>query len=275
MRGVLGRRWGVIGLAVMTMSCGASGTPAAQRVQVTTTPAPEVTPELLVDFEEITAEFDSIVPRVTNVGTALVRTDVSTASGGRVRLARGAGADGAGARFPSHVDGAQAPAAVLLIWPDGDGLSPGKADFTFGASFRLDAVSDGGEADNGDNVVQRGLYVDEAQFKLQIDHGVPSCRVAGPGGEVLVSLKTPVEREVWYAARCERRGVEVHLQVRDLEGGRPTENVVEKGPTGDLTFEPGVPLAVGAKVLADGRIPTSATDQFNGVVDDVHFELLS
>jgi hypothetical protein len=60
-----------------------------------------------------------------------------------------------------------------------DVLEARLGDFRFGAAFRLDAVSQGSRADNGDNLVQRGLSGDPAQYKLQLDGRVPACRVQG------------------------------------------------------------------------------------------------
>ncbi len=227
--------------------------------------------QLRIDFDEITAEVGTLVPGAANLGTATVRTEVVTSEGGRLRLAQGA--TGAGGRFPAHLGEDASPAAALLIWSDDGALTPGNADFTFGASFRLDAVSEGGDADNGDNLVQRGLFVDKTQFKLQIDHGVPSCRIAGSAGEVVVVLDEPVRRDTWYTVRCTRRAPEVRLELREIGGSTPATVVSVQADVGTLRFGRRTPVAVGAKVLAGGVVPRTATDQFNGVVDDVVVEM--
>ena len=89
---------------------------------------------------------------------------------------------------------------------DADRLEPGTARFTFGADVKLDAVNDGGDYDNGNNVVQRGRFNDTTQFKLQIDAGKASCRVAGAKGAVrtISSLPSPPARGTASAApgRC-------------------------------------------------------------------------
>jgi hypothetical protein len=59
---------------------------------------------------------------------------------------------------------------------------PGSRDFEFGAGFSLDTKSTGDHADNGDNLIQRGLFGDKAQYKIQVDKGKVSCRIKGSGG---------------------------------------------------------------------------------------------
>ncbi|WP_110206233.1 hypothetical protein [Nocardioides daejeonensis] len=225
--------------------------------------------EIVLDFDHVTAEFGSVLPDVRNAGSARVRTEVTTANGGRVRLAPGAG-DGGALRLPAYGGSPEAPSAALLVWDTADALSPGERDFSFGATFQLDEVSEGDPSDNGDNLMQRGLFADTAQLKLQLDHGVPSCRVAGSDGAVVVAWPGPIERGRWLAVRCTRVGGLLTLAVTDPVSGSPEgEERQERGDIGTVEFASDVPFAIGAKVLAGGALPTSATDQFNGVIDDV------
>lgn len=240
---------------------------------LSTGPEPEV--ELALDFEQTLVALGGVLPEVANAGAAPVRTQVVTLAGGRVTLETGVD-DGDGARFPAFRDSPEPPVAVLLVHAQGehDPFSPGLGEFRFGADFRLDAVSAGDGADNGDNLVQRGLFAGGAQYKLQIDKGVPSCRVAGADGVALVKAEVPVLRERWYRLACTRHHEAVTLTVQDLESSRPASSFRTEATTGTVDLAGDLPLAVGGKV-GEGGVPTaSSTDQFNGAVDNVLFEAL-
>lgn len=232
-----------------------------------------ITSALHLNFEEFTAEYDAVVPAVRNAGTAEVRTAVVTAGGGRVRLAPTL--HGAGLRFPERpAAGAGGGAAAVVVWDPGGALSPGATNVAWGAVLRLDATSESGTVDNGDNVLQRGTFADASQLKLQVDHAVPSCRVKGTAGEVVTRAGEGLERERWYRVVCTRAGESLHLHVQPLEGEALTPRVsTVRGTIGSVDFATSVPWSVGAKVSNDGVITTSATDQFNGVVDEVHVSI--
>lgn len=264
--------------SALVAGCGVSGSAAGEvddlPAVAAATPEGEAG-EIWIDFEDWVLEYGTALPGARNSGTAAIKSSVSTLRGGRVRLARSL--HGGAAGFPAYAE-EQAAAAAILVTATGreDVLSPGTADFSFGADFTLDAVSDGSDSDNGDNLVQRGLSADPVQYKIQIDRGVPSCRIAGAAGAVLVKLPEPVQRNRWYRVRCSRSGSEVKLALHDLE--RPSAEAVTattQGRTGAIAMTGGmrVPMSIGAKVLLDGSIPASSTDQFNGRVDNVHYAL--
>jgi len=256
---------------LLLAACGLADDPADSSPPPTSTPGATV--QLLLDFDRIPAEFDTLLPEAENAGSAQVRTEVSTAHSGRIRLAPDPQGGGA-ARFPAYDGTEAAPVAALLVWDATEGeLSPGERDFTFGATFALDELSEGADSDNGDNLVQRGLYADAQQLKIQVDHGVPSCRVAGAEGEVVAALPEPVPSDTWVTVTCTRVGREVTLEVRDATTGRRSGIVTETGRTGALDFPATTPFGIGAKVLADGAVPTSASDQFNGTLDEVFFDV--
>src|SRR5690606_39546058 len=94
----------------------------------------------------------------------------------------------------------------------------------------------------------------------------------GEAGEVVATWPRPVEPGVWLTVRCSRHGEAVTLEVGDA-AGKNWEQVTVKGATGALDFPVTTPFGVGAKVLADGQVPTSSSDQLNGVVDEVHFDV--
>ena len=129
-------------------------------------------------------------------GDTPVRIAVARLSGGNAKVVTGPDGVSPAVQFPAYVKSGTYPRAVVGVTPtSGGGLSPGASDFEYGAVFRLDATSSGRSIDNGDNLFQRGLYEDSAQFKLQIDKGYPSCRVRGSGGQGFVTSKTQGRRE--------------------------------------------------------------------------------
>lgn len=234
--------------------------------------------EVDFDFEHEAADHGAIIPGVTNAGIARVTTSVATAGGGRAVLADGV-EGGYGLRFPVFVAGTSSPAAAVVVRAVGspDVLSPGSSDFRFGADFALDSLSDGADPDNGNNLVQRGLTADTTQYKLQVDHGVPSCRVAGAAGAAFVAAETTVIPGQWYRAACLRSGERLELTVLSWVGTHwgPAQVTTVLAPTGRVDFDAsGAPMSIGAKVDADGSLLVSSSDQFNGVVDNVHFEVV-
>ena len=155
-------------------------------------------------------------------------------------------------------------------------LDPGEQPFTLGASFQLDALAGGTLLDAGNNLVQRGAFADASQYKLQLDERQPSCRVAGPDGEVLVQADRKVLAGYWYDVTCARTedGLELGLTEYRDDGTQVSATWAEAGPTGDLSvLDPSVPMAVGGKLTATGRLLRRDTDQFNGMVDDVFLRI--
>ena len=228
-------------------------------------------------FEHQAADVGTIVPGVTNEGTARVAVSIVTLGGGRAILADGV-EGGFGLRFPAFdSDVSPTAAAVVVRSLDApDALSPGRQDFRFGADFALDRLSAGSSTDNGDNLVQRGLSEDAQQFKIQVDHGVPSCRVAGTDGIAFVESDLVVP-ERWYRVACLRNVDGLVLTVLRWNGTRWGGAHVSRmsAVTGSLEFDGSAgPLMIGAKVDAAGTLIASASDQFNGTVDNVHFEVI-
>jgi hypothetical protein len=255
-------------------AAGATEAPGAAEAIQTGGPVRDVD----LDFEHQAADIGAIIPGTTNQGAARVRVAIAFAGGGRAILAEGVDG-GYGLRFPAHDAGEPAPAAAVVLrsLDTPDPLSPGRLDFRFGADFALDPVSDGGPHDNGDNLVQRGLSADASQYKIQVDHGVPSCRVASPDGVAFVKSDVTAVPERWYRVRCLRRADRVSLSVAPWSGkrwGTPRVSAVSV-PTGSVAFDsPGAPFVIGAKVDDEGELIASETDQFNGVVDNVFFEVV-
>jgi hypothetical protein len=210
----------------------------------------------------------TIVRDVVNQGTADVASVMVTDGGGQWRSVD---RHGQSIETPAYRPGSDAPVAILRVTPvgeEGDALAPGYSSFEFGAEFRLDAVSDGSSTDNGDNLMQRGLSGDEAQFKLQLDHQRPACRIKGSAGAVQVVSPSTVPAFTWFRAACRRFNDRVVLTVTELQSGEQTVTTVD-GHTGSLRPESAdVPLSIGGKLNAHGGI-VSSSDQYNGFIDDV------
>jgi Laminin G domain len=200
-------------------------------------------------------------------GDTTVAIAVAKLSGADLRVV--AGPDSAQPRavqFPSYVSSGTYPRAVLRLSPrTGAALSPGSSDFEYGAVFRLDASSSGRSIDNGNNLLQRGLYSGPAQFKLQVDGGYPSCSVRGSSGRVYVKSGTKVAADKWYRATCSRIGSRVTVSVTPYGGAATTSRSVT-GSSGTLTFGSSVPASIGGKLTSTGAVVSSSTDQFNGAI---------
>ena len=231
-------------------------------------------PLLRLTFNGGSASEGDVVRRVRNYGRASVDAVVVSGTGGRVlRTARSGG--GWAVRLPTYSSEASPPRAVVRVENEGatDVLEARLGDFRFGAAFRLDAVSQGSRADNGDNLVQRGLSGDPAQYKLQLDGRVPVCRVQGAAGAVAVRAERISARR-WYVARCYRDGPRVTIRVWRLtrDPVLPVDAARESGAIGSVDFAARTPLSVGGKLAASGQGVAAAADQFNGLVDHVVYD---
>ena len=256
-------------LTVTATGAAPASDPAGAGSVATDTSGARLARQVWVTFEQPTYTSGSPITEVRNEGVAATAVNLVTRDGGSAIAAAGFRSDLA-ARLPEYATGAAPPRAVIAVTSEGtsDRLDPGTGDFVFGADFRMDSATDGAGADNGDNLVQRGLYEDRAQFKIQLDHHLPTCRVKGSAGVVQVSTGVPVTAGAWYRVRCRRSGTTVQLTVQRL-GTETTNRATRSGATGAMTpSSPRVPLSVGGKLNGYGSLVPS-TDQFNGVVDDV------
>lgn len=223
--------------------------------------------------------YGSTVTTVNQIGSTAVTVDVARLSGGTVK----AGPRRNGSRafdFPSFTRNSTVPRAVVRARPSGTGdpLAPRWRNFEFGADFRKDARSSGWSLDNGDNLIQRGLWNDTAQYKLEVDNGRPGCRIKGSHGAVGVRAPITVRSDRWYNARCARTGSEVKITVTEFGSDGPVRTVTARrnGAIGKLAWaRTQTPLAVGGKLAANGAVNRSATDQFNGLVNDPFLRMTS
>lgn len=237
-----------------------------------TTSGPGVRLELRFDDPLADA---AALQRITSAGAGSYEIAVVTAGGGGLvtQPGREGGLDRA-VRFPAFAPEIGGPRALIRVAAAGasDDLDPGTSDFAFGADVRLDATSQSaGSADDGNNVVQRGLYADSTQYKLEIDGGLVTCRVKGSTGDVQVTSTSPLAPGHWYRLRCSRTADRVTVTVNGWTShGMTTVRSSEDGRTGDLTpASRNLPLSIGGKLSADHASIEQQSDQFNGLIDNV------
>jgi hypothetical protein len=226
-----------------------------------------------VSGREVSLTFDGTDLLASSGGAAVDVREV-TNNGGTIDPVAGRDGTGGAARFPLYQADTPPQAVVTLADTQGvDDLDPGTAPFTFGAEFALDDVSWGSSTDNGNNLLQRGLYHAATQYKLQVDYARPECRVKGRSGAVTVRSSRAVTPGTWYSAECRRDASTVTLTVTRLDDGtRWTYR--RSGATGSMTpSSRTIPMSVGGKVTPTGVLITDDADQFNGLVDNVFLDI--
>jgi hypothetical protein len=266
-------KWVVAGATLVALaaapSCGsAAGAENAGAEAVgTTTPPPD--PQLLLTFDD--QEPGSAAGRdIQGEGSAAAEISLLTLGKQKATFVKGH-QGGIALRMPAYSGETGGSFNALRIEPE-EWLSPGLSNFNFGADVRLDALSNGTAIDNGDNVMQRGLYADAAQYKIQVDKHHPSCVVRGADGAVVVKSKVLLNPSKWYRLTCFRADKTVKLTVQDLDGNQQPDVIEKTGPIGSLDMIGSEPLSVGAKIGDDGEIIGSSTDQFNGWIDNISYE---
>jgi hypothetical protein len=233
-------------------------------------------PELRLTMDEGDLVEDGVLDGFANTGSARLTTDVVTRHEGEaVRTANPF--DEWATRLPAFDSTSAAPRAVIRVRNKSrrhDPLSPDRRSFRFGVDFALDEVSDGSSLDNGDNLVQRGLYQSRRQYKLQVDHRVVTCRVKGAKRALLVRSADKVEPLTWYRTRCSRAGGKLALKVWEVTDAGLTlfSSASRRGHTGSVTMARTTPLSIGGKLTGKSKIP-GASDQFNGVLDEVVYDV--
>ncbi len=254
----------------------AAGRPGPQTATPSAVASPTRTPAgrapvLSFDFDDLGALRSQGVGsgelRVLNAGSERVTVRVSGAGGGALRSMPDR-EGGFALRFPVYGRGS-GERMVLTATSESvtDPLSPGVADFSFGADFAVDRVTEGTGLDNGNNLIQRGLSGDAGQYKLQIDRGRASCLVAGDAGDVLVQTEQRIRPHTWYHASCSRTGGVVTLDLGTYQGA--PERAVAPGPTGAVYLPAATPLVLGGKATPGGVAVVGDSDQFNGALDNV------
>lgn len=264
-------KWVVVGAALVALSVAPSCGEAARAEPVgsvaASTPPPD--PQLLLTFDD--QELGSAVGRVIQgEGSAAAEVFLLGLNKQKATFVKGR-QGGIALRTPPYSGETGGSFSALRIDPE-EWLSPGLSDFTFGADIKLDALSNGTAIDNGDNVMQRGLYADAAQFKIQVDKHHASCVVRGADGAVVVKSKALLNPSKWYRLTCHRADKTVKLTVQDLDSNQQPDVIEKTGPIGTLDMIGSEPLSIGAKIGDDGEIIRSSTDQFNGMLDNISYE---
>jgi hypothetical protein len=119
--------------------------------------------------------------------------------------------------------------------------------------------------------MERGLYADRGQWKLQVDHGLVSCRIKGDQNSVVATVYPNVARGAWYRAGCARRGDTITATLRRLGTARVYSTSVSRS-IGSVNVS-GYPMSIGGKADRNGDAVSGNSDQFNGAVDNVRFQL--
>ncbi len=222
------------------------------------------------------------VSTVYNGGSAATRQQVISTHGGGLVARSSPRTGGLALDYPGYDGAAGGPRAVVAVTSATytDVLTPGAGWFRIGADLRLDATSYGTAYDNGNNVLQRGLATDAAQFKLQVDTRRPSCRVKGDLATLQVGSSRRLKPATWYRVSCVRqlwkKGDHLLLTVAPIRKngtlGPVTTNGSRVRPLGALSFDLTTPLSVGGKLAPDLSV-VSASDQFNGLVDNAFLNI--
>lgn len=224
------------------------------------------------------------ITTVANDGTGATTQALVTAGDGNLRGRWSRIKTGLAARFPAYDGTAGGQRTVVSVTNSGstDDLSPGAKEFTFGADAKINATSTGTSNDNGNNLVQRGLSAQSAQYKLQMDGARFSCRVKGNDGTIMVTSPVSVQARTWYHVICKRRvttsGDYLVLKVATVNADG-TRNKARKTTSpvrsiGRLSFARGTPFTIGGK-LTDPSTVASASDQWNGMVDSAFLRIRS
>ncbi|RJK97903.1 LamG-like jellyroll fold domain-containing protein [Vallicoccus soli] len=192
--------------------------------------------------------------RVTDVTGRGNDGRVRLARGGALRSVVGALTGSRALQFPAACSGAACPAAVVKV-PDAAVLVPRTRPFAYGARLRLPAAA----VTHGANVVQKGLWGDRGQWKLQVDDGRPGCVVAGQHDGDLRRAVVAAPRSIadgrWHELECRRTATAVELVVDGAVAARQAAPAVD--------VRPGAAVAVGGKGVS------SSGDQFHGALDEV------
>lgn len=265
----LGTRVAAVGTCAAVVLAGAAAHAAS------TTPA-RFSFSDLADGQQVTA--------VVNDGAGDTDQAVVTSADGAAVAGWSRVGTGMAVRFPAYDGAVDAARAVVSVTNAGsaDELEPRAKDFWFGADAKLDATSTGSAYDNGNNLVQRGLAGDRAQYKLQVDGDRFSCRVKGDDGVLMLTSSLTVATATWYHVVCRRlvdaKGDHLVLIVARIKAngelGTVSKDVSKVRRVGALSFAKATPFSIGGK-LVDASTIAEASDQWNGMVDNAFVTIRS
>jgi hypothetical protein len=219
-------------------------------------------------------DFDNENPLTTTVAEGVSVRSLQAGGGQVVRVQSGNGTSAV--RFPPFAADKEAPRLVLVLNPVGaaDLLNPASKDFSFGADLRLNDASVSEGDDNGDNVLQRGLFSDANQYKLQVDKRVPSCTVKSGDARLIVKFDQRLDKG-WFRIRCDYAAGSLTVSVSRILTDRVEElaDKTESMSIGSLGFSGRSPATIGGKIGANGELVLNQSDQFNGELDNVFVDI--
>ncbi len=131
--------------------------------------------------------------------------------------------------------------------------NPGTQNFALGLVFTTRPIP---SRNYGGNLMQKGLFGDPGQVKLQLDtasQGTVNCRVKGTSGAKLIVSTVNVDNGAWHTAVCWRAGNVVGITV---------DGVVTSVP-----WNPGAISNTRNVVLGNKTASAGAVDQLFGRVD--------
>ncbi|MEV4479207.1 LamG-like jellyroll fold domain-containing protein [Micromonospora coxensis] len=154
-----------------------------------------------------------------------------------------------------------ATGSALIQVPDAANLNPGTQDFTISAMVKVTA----GQVTEGANLVQKGVFADPAQWKLQLDGGKPGCRIKGTDAagltvSKLITADASIADQGWKFVQCKRRGDTLSLIVGS------TVVADDTGATMDIANT--AKVHIGAKGAG-----LTNNDQFRGEMDNAVFSI--
>jgi hypothetical protein len=156
--------------------------------------------------------------------------------------------------------GASSCPRALLEGADDPDLDPGTRTFRWGATVYVSKSQLAGSS----NVMQKGAYTTESQWKMQIGEaqGKAQCVVVGRGSaQNYVARSTVVVADSkWHKILCLRTGSTLLVYVDGVNRGKATIPVT-------LTISNDKPLRVG------GPNFNTTSDMYHGFVDDVYAAL--
>lgn len=255
---------------------GCGGSSSEDAVPGPTTGSPTTVPSDLPQHAALLLQRDD-AGGIAQRGTADVTVSWSRIDNGRAEPV--AGPQGTLAwDMPAFTTAPSYPRAAMVVRnaSDQDSFSPGTQDFMWGADFQLDAVSTAHTGpDNGDNLLQRGLWGQSAEYKAEVDLRRASCAVHGTEGTLLVRAKMQAQPGTWYRMRCYREPDALTVTVRELldDGWGPITKARVNGPVGAVDYPASMPISIGGKIAPNGVLIKSATDQFNGRIANPVIEI--
>jgi hypothetical protein len=123
----------------------------------------------------------------------------------------GPGVRSAPGKLGDAVELTQAPSIGTVTNSSND--NPGKHNFAIGVVFTSQRISGG---DYSGNLMQKGLYGDPGQVKLELvpdADGTVACRLKGSSGSKTITSTVTVDDGRWHTTVCWRAGSQVGITV--------------------------------------------------------------